>query len=181
MSIAAIFGLPGPWALRFDSAIMTRMLSGSVWAGYVMQTHTTGIILWTRPTNERRRYSATLSLIGWAQKQNGPCHMTVKVHENTFRIIESYFHQHPMEIEAKRRRKQTSTRRLNVFVMQFISITSIFEIGCRLIYDQILRSQHFTKTIFFKNIMSSTISLVHWNKKQMFSTSFSLFGVTMAM
>ena len=32
-----------------------------------------GVILWMRPANQRRRYIATLSLIGWAQTQNDPC------------------------------------------------------------------------------------------------------------
>ena len=32
----------------------------------------TGIILWMRPANERRRYNVTSSLIGWAHTQNNP-------------------------------------------------------------------------------------------------------------
>ena len=31
-----------------------------------------GIILWMRPANDRRRYIATSSLIGWVQTQNDP-------------------------------------------------------------------------------------------------------------
>ena len=31
------------------------------------------IILCMRPTNERRHYNVTLSLIGWAHSRNGPC------------------------------------------------------------------------------------------------------------
>ena len=34
--------------------------------------HVSGIILWMRPTNERRRYNVTSSLIGWAHLQNDP-------------------------------------------------------------------------------------------------------------
>ena len=33
----------------------------------------TGLILGLHPTNERRRYKVTPSLIGWAQTQNQPC------------------------------------------------------------------------------------------------------------
>ena len=32
-----------------------------------------GIILWMRPANERRRYIVTSALIGWAHTQNDPC------------------------------------------------------------------------------------------------------------
>ena len=32
-----------------------------------------GTILYMRPTNERRRYNETSSLIGWAHTQNDPC------------------------------------------------------------------------------------------------------------
>ena len=32
-----------------------------------------GIILYTHPANERRRYNVTSSLIGWAHTQNDPC------------------------------------------------------------------------------------------------------------
>ena len=34
--------------------------------------HDTGIILWMRPANERRRYIVTSSFIGWAHSQNNP-------------------------------------------------------------------------------------------------------------
>ena len=34
-----------------------------------------GFILYMRPANGRRCYSATLSLIGWAHKENDPCSM----------------------------------------------------------------------------------------------------------
>ena len=42
----------------------------------VLQPHyltLSGIILWMRPANERRRYIVTSSLISWAHTQNGPC------------------------------------------------------------------------------------------------------------
>ena len=34
--------------------------------------HTTGLILGLQPTNERRRYKVTSSLIGWAANQESP-------------------------------------------------------------------------------------------------------------
>ena len=37
-----------------------------------------GMILGLRPANERRRYTVTPSLIGWAQTQNQPCPGTVR-------------------------------------------------------------------------------------------------------
>ena len=40
---------------------------------YVMTITETGIILFLRPANARRRYNVTSSLIGWAKKQNDPC------------------------------------------------------------------------------------------------------------
>ena len=38
----------------------------------IKRNQRSGIILWMRPTNERRRYSVTPSLIGWAHTQNDP-------------------------------------------------------------------------------------------------------------
>ena len=38
-----------------------------------MEAHITGIILSMRPANEKRRYDATSSLIGWVHMQNDPC------------------------------------------------------------------------------------------------------------
>ena len=37
---------------------------------------TTGLILGLSPTNERRRYFVTTSLIGWVQTQDQPCTMS---------------------------------------------------------------------------------------------------------
>ena len=39
----------------------------------LINTHCPGIILYMRPANARRRYSATPSLIGWAHTDNDPC------------------------------------------------------------------------------------------------------------
>ena len=40
-----------------------------------------GIILCMRPANERRRYTVTSSLIGWAHKQNG-CWQNLEILED---------------------------------------------------------------------------------------------------
>ena len=45
-----------------------------------------GIILYMHPTNERRRYIVTSSLIGWVHTQNNPCIWTAE-HELTHRTL----------------------------------------------------------------------------------------------
>ena len=47
-----------------------------------------GIILFMCPTNERRRYSVTSSLIGWAHKQNDPCRQNYLL-QNIYVYIDS--------------------------------------------------------------------------------------------
>ena len=44
-----------------------------------------GISLWMRPANERRRYIVTSSLIGWAQSQNYPCRLQTAYKLSSFR------------------------------------------------------------------------------------------------
>ena len=50
--------------------------------GSLNDIYIAGMILGLRPANERRRYSVTTSLIGWAQAQNQPCIAYTIPHKN---------------------------------------------------------------------------------------------------
>ena len=52
-------------------------------AGNGIRYPKSGIILCMRPTNERRRYIVTSSLIGWAHTQNDPCPFPVGCHSRS--------------------------------------------------------------------------------------------------
>ena len=55
--------IPGAWRLYVVSALVKTLVQGPA----------AGTILYMRPANERRRYTVTSSLIGWAHSEIDPC------------------------------------------------------------------------------------------------------------
>ena len=60
----------GPWWQHMVSWEEVNMACCLI--GTKTLTEPAGMILWTRPANERWRYIVTSSLIGWAHSQNDP-------------------------------------------------------------------------------------------------------------
>ena len=62
------------WPLDFKWLLILSWHYTDNLSAYLLFTpDKSGIILYMRPANERRRYILTSSLIGWAHTQNDPC------------------------------------------------------------------------------------------------------------
>ena len=62
---------------------------------------TPGIILYTRPANERRRYNVTSSLTGFAYTQHDPCYMGLSMSRNHFLPRNSQKTSHSSPVRAQ--------------------------------------------------------------------------------
>ena len=59
------------------------------WEIWLLLWHT-GINLWMRPANERRRYIVTSSLIGWAHTRNDPWSHQIRCYSGGLRAVEGW-------------------------------------------------------------------------------------------
>ena len=69
-----------PQSITWPSPI-NSIVGAYAFPGFVLQIYIiyTGTMLYMHPANERRHYSVTTSLIGWAHTQNDPCLLTYSV------------------------------------------------------------------------------------------------------